>query len=130
MPDVVRRIFETLYTRAEVAGQYVAYDKLARLGLEFSLIDWAKVTFEAERLADQRVGGDYPMAVQGVWDYDFGAQATLVDYRGMPALVLPSKQGDIYILDRRTGKPLTPRSEEHTSELQSLMRTPYAVFCL
>src|SRR3546814_5024357 len=23
-----------------------------------------------------------------------------------------------------------PRSEEHTSELQSLMRTPYAVFCL
>ncbi|EQB14709.1 glucose dehydrogenase [Sphingobium quisquiliarum P25] len=43
-----------------------------------------------------------------VWDYDFGAQATLVDYRGTPALVLPSKQGDIYILDRRTGKPLTP----------------------
>src|SRR3546814_5705285 len=24
----------------------------------------------------------------------------------------------------------TTRSEEHTSELQSLMRTPYAVFCL
>src|SRR3546814_9148227 len=24
----------------------------------------------------------------------------------------------------------TDRSEEHTSELQSLMRTPYAVFCL
>src|SRR3546814_10374175 len=24
----------------------------------------------------------------------------------------------------------TPRSEEHTSELQSLMRTSYAVFCL
>src|SRR3546814_9164665 len=28
--------------------------------------------------------------------------------------------------DRRTG----PRSEEHTSELQSLMRISYAVFCL
>src|SRR3546814_1248080 len=26
--------------------------------------------------------------------------------------------------------PLRPRSEEHTSELQSLMRTSYAVFCL
>src|SRR3546814_5962666 len=25
---------------------------------------------------------------------------------------------------------VTVRSEEHTSELQSLMRTPYAVFCL
>lgn len=46
-----------------------------------------------------------------VWDYDFGAQASLVDYRGTPALVLPSKQGDIYVLDRRTGKPLTPIGE-------------------
>ncbi|MFO6446055.1 membrane-bound PQQ-dependent dehydrogenase, glucose/quinate/shikimate family [Erythrobacter sp. NE805] len=43
-----------------------------------------------------------------VWDYDFGAQATLVDYKGTPALVLPSKQGDIYVLDRATGEPLTP----------------------
>ncbi|MFC0103663.1 membrane-bound PQQ-dependent dehydrogenase, glucose/quinate/shikimate family [Sphingopyxis terrae] len=47
-----------------------------------------------------------------VWDYDFGAQATLVDFPGpqgsVPALVLPSKQGDIYVLDRRTGRPLTP----------------------
>src|SRR3546814_19581631 len=36
---------------------------------------------------------------------------------------------DPYIL--RTGqKLLLPRSEEHTSELQSLMRRSYAVFCL
>src|SRR3546814_8297396 len=28
------------------------------------------------------------------------------------------------------GKMLTDRSEEHTSELQSLMRISYAVFCL
>src|SRR3546814_3818135 len=31
------------------------------------------------------------------------------------------------VLDRRDGQP---RSEEHTSELQSLMRISYAVFCL
>ncbi|HEY1146446.1 MAG TPA: membrane-bound PQQ-dependent dehydrogenase, glucose/quinate/shikimate family, partial [Allosphingosinicella sp.] len=47
-----------------------------------------------------------------VWDYDFGAQATLVDWPAggsvVPALLLPSKQGDIYVLDRRTGRPLTP----------------------
>jgi quinoprotein glucose dehydrogenase len=47
-----------------------------------------------------------------VWDYDLGSQATLIDWRGpdgpVPALVLPSKQGDLYILDRRTGEPLTP----------------------
>src|SRR3546814_6209246 len=28
------------------------------------------------------------------------------------------------------GDATTPRSEEHTSDLQSLMRNPYAVFCL
>ncbi|WP_053239880.1 membrane-bound PQQ-dependent dehydrogenase, glucose/quinate/shikimate family [Pleomorphomonas koreensis] len=50
-----------------------------------------------------------------VWDYDLGSQATLVDFPTdggpVPALVLPSKQGDIYVLDRRTGKPLTPVEE-------------------
>src|SRR3546814_4160642 len=29
-----------------------------------------------------------------------------------------------------TGEPMGKRSEEHTSELQSLMRISYAVFCL
>jgi quinoprotein glucose dehydrogenase len=50
-----------------------------------------------------------------VWDYDLGSQATLIDYAGpdgtVPALVLPSKQGDLYILDRRTGEPLVPFEE-------------------
>ncbi|WP_454854663.1 membrane-bound PQQ-dependent dehydrogenase, glucose/quinate/shikimate family [Rhizobium binxianense] len=45
-----------------------------------------------------------------VWDYDLGSQATLVDFpagdSSVPALVLPSKRGDIFVLDRRTGKPL------------------------
>src|SRR3546814_7691851 len=30
----------------------------------------------------------------------------------------------------RAAPPIPPRSEEHTSELQSLMRISYAVFCL
>jgi quinoprotein glucose dehydrogenase len=46
-----------------------------------------------------------------VWDYDLGSQATLVDFPDggaiVPALVLPSKRGDMFVLDRRTGKPLT-----------------------
>src|SRR3546814_1152979 len=33
-------------------------------------------------------------------------------------------------LDGRGGHGAAPRSEEHTSELQSLMRISYAVFCL
>ena len=46
-----------------------------------------------------------------VWDYDLGSTATLVDFPTadgtVPAIVLPSKQGDLYVLDRRTGQPLT-----------------------
>ncbi|WP_246429112.1 membrane-bound PQQ-dependent dehydrogenase, glucose/quinate/shikimate family [Pseudoxanthomonas broegbernensis] len=45
-----------------------------------------------------------------VWDYDLGSQPTLVDLPtangSVPAVILPSKQGDIYVLDRRTGRSL------------------------
>src|SRR3546814_10337451 len=37
---------------------------------------------------------------------------------------------NIFILYKRHVRPPSNRSEEHTSELQSLMRTSYAVFCL
>ena len=50
-----------------------------------------------------------------VWDYDLGSQATLIDFPveggTIPALVLPSKQGDMYVLDRRTGESLFPVEE-------------------
>ncbi len=48
-----------------------------------------------------------------VWDYDLGSQATLVEWgpERTPALILPSKQGDLYVLDRRTGRPLVPVRE-------------------
>ncbi len=55
-----------------------------------------------------------------VWDYDFGGQASLVDFPlgtgTVPALVLPSKQGDIYILDRRNGRPLFPVQERRVPQ--------------
>ena len=48
-----------------------------------------------------------------VWDYDLGSQVTLVDLAdGTPAVVLPSKQGDVYVLDRRTGRPLHEVTEK------------------
>ncbi len=53
-----------------------------------------------------------------IWDYDLGSQATLIDFPGadgtVPALVLPSKQGDMYVLDRRTGEPLFPVEQRPT----------------
>jgi quinoprotein glucose dehydrogenase len=50
-----------------------------------------------------------------LWDYDLGSQPTLVDMPTdsgtVPAIVVPSKQGQIFVLDRKTGKPLFPVEE-------------------
>lgn len=51
-----------------------------------------------------------------VRDYDLGSQPTMLDFPGKdgkppPAVLLPTKQGDIYILDRATGEPLTSIGE-------------------
>ena len=46
-----------------------------------------------------------------LWDFDLPAQPVLFSYpvggRKVPALAAPTKRGEIFILDRRTGKPLT-----------------------
>src|SRR3546814_3178244 len=47
------------------------------------------------------------------------------EHRARPATRLGAAQAD-----GKAGGGRTPRSEEHTSELQSLMRISYAVFCL
>ncbi|MBI1178973.1 MAG: membrane-bound PQQ-dependent dehydrogenase, glucose/quinate/shikimate family [Alphaproteobacteria bacterium] len=50
-----------------------------------------------------------------LWDYDVPSQPGLVDLRvgdaTVPALVQPTKQGEIFVLDRRTGTPLLPVRE-------------------
>ncbi|WP_439533670.1 pyrroloquinoline quinone-dependent dehydrogenase, partial [Polymorphobacter sp.] len=50
-----------------------------------------------------------------IWDYDTPAQPTLTDIvrngQRIPALVQPTKQGYVFILDRRTGAPLFPIDE-------------------
>jgi quinoprotein glucose dehydrogenase len=47
-----------------------------------------------------------------LWDYDLGSQPSLVDFPvdggTVPALILSSKQGQIYVLNRKTGKSLFP----------------------
>src|SRR3546814_5946374 len=40
------------------------------------------------------------------------------------------KARGLFLMDTRSDGDIAARSEEHTSELQSLMRNSYAVFCL
>lgn len=50
-----------------------------------------------------------------LWDMDTPAQPTLVDLdingEIVPSLVQATKQGDVYVLDRRTGEPVLPVTE-------------------
>lgn len=51
-----------------------------------------------------------------LWDMDTPAQPSLVDIQTeqglQPGLVVPTKQGDVYVLNRATGEPLLPIGEE------------------
>ncbi|MFC3628819.1 membrane-bound PQQ-dependent dehydrogenase, glucose/quinate/shikimate family [Paracoccus angustae] len=50
-----------------------------------------------------------------LWDMDTPAQPTLLDLDmpegRVPALVVPTKQGDVYVLNRQTGEPILPVTE-------------------
>ncbi|PDT85649.1 glucose/quinate/shikimate family membrane-bound PQQ-dependent dehydrogenase [Sinorhizobium sp. BJ1] len=51
-----------------------------------------------------------------LWDMDVPAQPALLDITKqdgsvVPALVGPTKQGDVYVLDRRSGEPIIPVEE-------------------
>jgi membrane-bound PQQ-dependent dehydrogenase (glucose/quinate/shikimate family) len=84
----------------------------------------AQRTPEAEKYSTSIVAldaatGDVRWSFQAVhhdlWDYDVGAQPVLVDVpteQGrVPALIQPTKTGQVFVLDRRDGKPLAEVTE-------------------
>lgn len=46
-----------------------------------------------------------------LWDYDMPAQPALVDLDSVPALVATGKTGEVFLLDRRDGRPIAPVEE-------------------
>lgn len=66
-------------------------------------------------LATGQVRWHFQTVHHDLWDYDVPAQPTLIDLnlngRRVPALVQPTKQGEIFVLDRRDGRPVLPVSE-------------------
>lgn len=55
-----------------------------------------------------------------LWDYDVPAQPSLInltiDGKQVPALVQPTKQGEVFVLNRATGKPVLPVTEVAVSQ--------------
>jgi quinoprotein glucose dehydrogenase len=66
-------------------------------------------------LATGRVRWHFQTVHHDLWDYDVPSQPSLIDLQVggelVPALVQPTKQGEIFVLDRRTGKPVLPVTE-------------------
>jgi quinoprotein glucose dehydrogenase len=58
----------------------------------------------------------YQSVHHDLWDMDIGGQPSLVDldtpHGKVPALLASTKRGDIYVLDRRDGKPIVPAPEQ------------------
>jgi quinoprotein glucose dehydrogenase len=70
----------------------------------------------ALRLATGEVAWAFQLVHHDLWDYDTPAQPVLFEWRGkdgrrVPALAQVSKQGFVFVLDRRDGSPLFPVQE-------------------
>ena len=70
----------------------------------------------ALEIATGRLRWVYQTVHHDLWDMDIGAQPSLVDLsvggRPVPALIAPTKRGDLFVLDRRTGEPIVPAPEK------------------
>lgn len=67
-------------------------------------------------LATGKVRWVFQTVHHDLWDYDVPSQPSLIDLtikgESVPALVQPTKQGELFVLDRRNGEPLLPVTEK------------------
>jgi len=66
-----------------------------------------------------------------LWDYDVAAQPTLIKWKdGTPAVVVNTKMGHVFVLNRLTGKPLIPVEERKVpqSDIQGEESSPTQPF--
>src|SRR3546814_19152482 len=82
----------------------------------------------SQRLGLQRDPGGCLCRVDGHSRLQFSDHAPFLACEEVPSTAFCDRPASINA--PLTASPAGSRSEEHTSELQSLMRIPYAVFCL
>src|SRR5690606_13167329 len=67
-------------------------------------------------LATGQVRWHFQTVHHDLWDYDVPSQPSLIDLTAdgetVPALVQPTKQGELFVLDRRNGEPILPVTEQ------------------
>ena len=60
----------------------------------------------ALRASTGEVVWSFQVVHHDLWDYDVASQPVLIDYKGRPAVAVTTKIGNVFVLDRETGKPL------------------------
>jgi quinoprotein glucose dehydrogenase len=58
-----------------------------------------------------QVAWHFQVVHHDLWDYDVASQPTLVTAKGVDAVAVTTKIGHLFLLDRRSGKPLFPVEE-------------------
>ena len=53
----------------------------------------------------------FQVAHHDLWDYDVASQPALIEFQGKPAVAVTTKIGNVFVLDRLTGKPLSTVEE-------------------
>src|SRR3546814_6747192 len=90
---------------------------------------WTHRNYEVDRLV-----GQLYITLEGIFGPAIDVSSSLIILFTIFGAVLQASGAGKFFIDfsfnMMGGKPTSARSEEHTSELQSLMRISYAVFCL
>lgn len=91
-PEVAVALWRRLYVQADKLRCHSSFDRLARLGQAFSLIEWTLVAQDAERSANDAEASDYALAVKVLWELAAQAHQQSKDHEGFKRCKLRSIQ--------------------------------------
>src|SRR3546814_8882080 len=90
-----------------------------------AILLWAVITLFVALFGLGQIGPNIDLGTLPAWLWYYRGDPLLGDWIKRGAMAGAAVVALLVLTILRRG----PRSEEHTSELQSLMRIPYAVFC-
>jgi len=71
---------------------------------------WANSVVALKAATGEFVWG-FQVVHHDLWDFDVASEPTLIEFHGKPAVAVTTKMGNVFVLDRETGKPLSTVEE-------------------
>ena len=71
---------------------------------------WANSVVALKASTGEFVWG-FQVVHHDLWDFDVASEPTLIEFRGKAAVAVTTKMGNVFVLDRETGKPLVTVEE-------------------